>query len=348
MSLARALARAVALGLFVAAAGCGGGPEVILRTAAGAEMTAERIDADPSWLLPPGGVGWFHVDVQRTAQAEFGQYLLEDLEARVPLPPSAGLVLSRDVDRFSLATYSMKGIDFAGVASGRFDVERITAAAAEYKGGAFAPALTKSQYAGRTLFTALGVGFSLITARTAIFGNEVAIRRCLDRIQDGRVADDMPAWIKELVATPNATFSVGVDLNAATATAALPARISVLQGSSAARGIGNFDAPGINLAATISYANEAAARSSADELLRLGGSVNMYARLFGLGQPIQKLETQASGTDTRVVLGVDKAAIQTLMQRFLPPPAAPSNQGPGWATRSSVLRDPPTAARSDP
>jgi hypothetical protein len=122
VSSAAALVRAIALGLLILAAGCGAGPEVILRTAAGAELTAESIDADPSWLLPPGGVGWFHVDVQRTAQAEFGQYLLRDLEARVPLPPNAGFVLSRDVERLSLATYSMKGIDFAGIASGRFDV----------------------------------------------------------------------------------------------------------------------------------------------------------------------------------------------------------------------------------
>ena len=96
-----------------------------------------------------------------------------------------------------------------------------------------------------------------------------------------------------------------------------------------ARAVGNFDNPGIHLAGTISHADHEGARASAAGLLQLGGSVNIYGRLFGLGQPLSKLETQALGNDTQVVLAVDGAAVIVLMKRFLPPPAP--HTGPGWA-----------------
>ena len=74
---------------------CGSGPEVILRTAAGAKVTAADIDRDPLQLLPPGSIAWFHLDVGTTAQSDLGQYVLSDIEARFPLPENAGFSLDR-------------------------------------------------------------------------------------------------------------------------------------------------------------------------------------------------------------------------------------------------------------
>jgi hypothetical protein len=313
--------------------GCGGGKEVILRTAAGVEATAEDIDREPLWLLPPGGIGWFQVDVAPAASSELGQYLLADARARFPLPEAAGFSFERDVARLSLATYSMQGLDFAGVAIGHFDRARIEAAASEQKGGV-APALARSEYAGRSLFTANGIGFSIVTPQTALFGNETGIRRCLDRIAESRVADDLPVWVKDLLATPDATFSFGVDLQGSPITAALSGRLAALRGASLARGIGNFAPPGVNIAGTIVHGGHDPARATASALLQAGGSLNIYGRLFGLGQPIRKLETQAVGNDTQVVLAVDGAAVRVLMQKFLPPPPpAPPHSGQGWAAR---------------
>jgi hypothetical protein len=312
--------------------GCGGGHDVILRTAAGNEATAEDIDREPLWLLPPGGVGWLHLELAPTSSSELGKYVLADLRARFPLPEAAGFVFERDVARLSLASYSMQGFDFAGVATGRFDAASIESAASEYKGGALAPPLVKSSYAGRSLFTAASVGFVILTPQTALFGNETGIRRCLDRIAESRVADDLPPWVKELLVTPNAAFSIGVDLQASPLTAALAGRLSALRGALTARGLGNFDPPGINCAGTIGHADHDAARATAVALLQAGGSLNVYGRLFGLGQPIQKLETQAVGNDTQLVLAIDGAAVRVLMQQFLPPPpAAAEHAGPGWA-----------------
>lgn len=326
---------------------CGAGSDVILRTASGHEATAEDIDREPLWLLPPGGVGWLHLEVPRAAGSELGKYLLADLQARFPLPPAAGFVFERDVARFSLTSYSMQGFDFAGVASGRFDADRIEAAAAEHQGGGVAPALVKSQYAGRSLFTAASVGFVILTPRTALFGNETGIRRCLDRIAESRVADELPPWVKELLVAPNAAFSVGVDLEASPLTATLAGRFTALRGASTARGLGNFDPPGINLAGTIGHADHDAARATAAALLQAGGSVNIYGRLFGLGQPLRQLETQAVGSDTQVVLAVDAGAVRVLMEKFLPPPPALTAQS-GLAGASRASASAPASSRAQP
>lgn len=335
------LLAALALVCLISLAGCGGNKEVIiLRTASGAEVTAEQIDREPLWLLPPGGIGWFHIDVAQASRSELGRQVLTDLEARLALPASAGFSIGRDISSLDVASYSMQGLDFAGIARGRFDAEKISAAAIQTHGSVL-PALTRSEYAGRTLFTAVRVGFVIVTPHTAIFGNDVAIRRSLDRIAESRVADDLQPWVKELLATPNATFSFGADLNASALTAALPSRLSALRGASMARAVGNFDPPGINLAGTITHVDHDSARASANGLLQAGGTLNMYGRLFGLGQPLQKLETRAVGNDTQLVIAVDGAAVQVLMKRFLPPvPAPAAHSGPGWAGARTDVRSP--------
>lgn len=325
-------AAALALVSAALAIGCGGSREVILRTASGVEATAEDIDRQPLWLLPPDGVGWLHLEVAPAASSELGKYVLADLQARLPLPQAAGFSFERDVARLSIATYSMRGLDFAGVATGHFDAQRIDAAALEYQGGALAPSLTRSTYAGRTLFTSASIGFVILTPQTALFGNETGIRRCLDRIAESRVADDLPAWVKELLMTPNAAFSLGADLRANPLTAAFSGKLSALRGAATARGIGNFEPPGINLAGTIGHADHDAARATAAALLQAGSSLNVYGRLFGLGQPLRKLETQAVGNDAQLVLAIDGGTVRVLMQKFLPPPPASAHQTvDGWA-----------------
>jgi hypothetical protein len=317
---------------------CGGGREVILRTADGVEATAEDIDRQPLWLLPPGGVGWLHLEVSPATASELGQHVLADLRARFPMPEASGFSFERDVTRLSVATYSMRGIDFAGIATGRFDARRLEASALEKPGSAPAPQLVKSQYAGRSLFTVASIGFVILTPQTALFGNETGIRRCLDRIAESRVADDLAPWVKELLTTPQATFSVGVDLQSNPLTAALTGRLTALRGASMARAVGNFDPPGVNVAGTVGHGDHEAARATAAALLQAGGSLNIYGRLFGLGQPIRKLETQAVGNDTQVVLAVDGGAVRLLMQKFLPPPPTPTQpSGQGWAIQPAQL-----------
>lgn len=314
---------AVAIG-----AGCGAGKEVILRTADGVEVTAAEIDRTPRWLLPPGGVAWLHVEVAPAAASELGRYLLGELHARFPAPEAVGFSLERDVTRLSAAIYSTRGADFVGVASGRFDRERIEAAATARASGA-APALTRTEYAGRSVFTAASVGFVVLTTETALFGSDTGIRRSLDRIADSRVADDLPGWVKELLASPNATFSLGADLQSSPLVAALSGKLAALRGASTARAVGNFEPPGVNLALTVGHGDHDAARATAAALLQAGGSLNIYGRLFGLGQPLAKLETQAVGSDAQAVVAVDGDSVRRVLEKFLPPPPG----GAGWAGR---------------
>jgi hypothetical protein len=334
--LRRAFLGSLAVGVSLA---CVAGPEVILRTADGAKVTARELDASPLQLLPPSSIAWLFLDVRVAAQSEIGQALVKNAKARFMLPEAAGFSFDRDVSSMSVALYSLQGADFVGVASGHFDVSRISAAALEYRGGPLAPGLVRSEYAGRTLFTAQNVGFSILTPQTALFGNEVGMRRCLDRIASGRVQNDLPAWVRDLLAAPQATFSSGIDLASSAVSAGLPERLALLEGASRARVVGTFEPPGINLAGSIHYADPLNAGRSATALLRVGSSLNVYAQLLGFGQPIRKLETRAVGTDTQLAASVDGAAAQLLMNRFLPAPEAPAQHtGPGWAL-SAARRD---------
>lgn len=329
--------RSTVLGCLTLALAACGGSEVILRTPDGRGVTAAQIDQEPLWLLPPGGLAYVNVDTQRANSSAFGERLLAELDARLPLPASAGFSRERDLSALHLATYSMQGIDIAGVARGHFDAKRIEAAASEYREGLLSDGLQRSEYAGRVLFTAHGVGFAIVTPRTAVFGSESGIRRCLDRIADGRLNDDLPSWAKELAASPEAAYSVGVDLRAGAVATAVARRLTFLEGATLLRGVGNFDPPGVHLAGTVSHEREQQAREGVQGLLAAGGSANLWGRLLGLGQPIQKLEAQSSGTDNQFVLALDGNALLTLMARFLPAPP-PQSTSPSKATRAGLTQ----------
>ncbi len=52
--------------------------------------------------------------------------------------------------------------------------------------------MVKSSYAGRSLYTAGNMGFTVLTQKTLLFGNDTGIRRALDRIQEGRAKRQQP------------------------------------------------------------------------------------------------------------------------------------------------------------
>lgn len=292
------------------AAACGGsGQEVIVKTADGRGLTAEDIDRAPLALLPPGGFAWAHVDVTRAAQSSVGQRLLDYAEGRVPIPPETGFVPRRDLTRLVLAAYSLQGVDFAGVASGRFDPERIARAAADPSSRVLGARLIESEYAGRKLYTVQNVGFVVLTPHTLLFGNETGIRRSLDRIEEGRAQNELPSWVSELLAAPTAHFVTGFDLTTGPVATAVAPRLAFLRSAQIARVLGNFEPPGVNLAGTITYPDEQAAASGAADLQRQGSNVALAARLLGLGKPIRKLEAQPTGNDAQFVLSLDESAL---------------------------------------
>jgi hypothetical protein len=291
---------------------CSKPQEVIVKTAAGEELTARDIDRAPLALLPPGGFAWSHLDFSRAAQSAAGGRLLDWAEARFPVPPSTGFVARRDLSRVVVAFYSMQGADFAGVASGRFDAERIGHAAQTQPvpGGA---TVTVSQYAGRTLYSIQNVGFVVLTPATLLFGNETGMRRVLDRIQAGQVSNELPPWVSQLLEAPQAHFVSGFDLASDPVTSSLAGRLKFLRGAHQARLLGNFEPPGINLAGTVSYADAAEAERGTRELLATGSTVNVAARLMGLGQPLSKLEARPVNADCEFVLSLDEPTLTRLL-----------------------------------
>jgi hypothetical protein len=233
------------------------------------------------------------------------------------VPAKADFEPARDLERLYLGFYSMQGADVAGVAVGSFKPERIAEAEGELKTVSGAP-VVKSSYAGRTLYTSAGLGFTVLTERTVIFGNETGIRRALDRIENGRVSRRLPEWMIALLASPQAPLSGGADLTSQPLPSAARSELAFLDGVKTGSLLGNFKEPGLNLAGTLTYAEPEAATRGADKMLDLHGRLSSYAplmALIGIPQPVKKLDARAEEDQVRFVLGVDGQAVAVLLDK---------------------------------
>jgi len=333
VSVAR-LTAALLLAL-VALTGCAKKQEVVAQTAADKELTAREIDDDPLALLPGGAIGLFYVDTQKLFASEFGQKVLAMARARSPLPESAGFDPARDLQSAYIGSYSMQGVDVAAVLTGAFDREKIEKAAESTEQTALGAPVVKSTYAGRTLYTARNVGFVVLTPRTVLAGTETGIRRALDRIKEGRAKRQLPEWMSKLLTTPNASIAGGVDLRSQPVSDAARAQLPFLNDLETARILGNFEPPGLNFAGTLTYTDEAAAARGAEAVRQLHETLQSYRFLMaiiGIAQPVQKLEAEAQGKDTRFVVGLEGQAIVRLLDKAEQFLGLPSSSEPVPAT----------------
>jgi hypothetical protein len=319
--------------------GCPKKDDVIIETAEGKELTSEDIDRDPIALLPGGFVGLAYLDAPQLYGSQFGPKVISLAERVVPVPASAGFDPRRDVQRVYVGLYSMQGADVAGVITGSFDREKIEQAARSAEKTPLGQPIVYSQYAGRNLYTAQNVGFVVLTRRTVLFGNETGMRRALDRIKEGRVKRELPEWLDEMMQTPNAPMAIGIDLRAQPVTDAIRANLPFLEGLETARMLGNFQSPGINFAGTLSYGNEEQARQGATKLEQFRQTLEGWGPLmaiFGIAQPIRKLEAQAKGSEAQFVMALDGQDVDKLLDQagtFLGTPAGgepvPATLSPG-------------------
>ncbi len=307
-----------ALLLPLALGGCPKKEEVIVETAADRAMTDAEIDADPAALLPGGAVGVVGGDAKLLFASPFGQRLAA--MARAPIPESAGFEPTRDLERVIVGFYSMQGADFAAVATGNFDRAKIEAAADGTQKTPLGAPLVKSSYAGRDLYTSRNVGFVVMTARTVILGNETGIRRALDRVKEGRVRRALPEGFEELSKTPNAPVVAVFDLRAQSMTDAVRSQLPFLNDLETARVLANFEAPGVNLAGTLTYPDTEKATAGSQNLRALADNAQAWGwviSLLGIPQPIRKLETEVSERDTKFVAALDGDAMAALLDRGL-------------------------------
>lgn len=306
-----------ALGLSLA--GCPKTEDVIVHTGQGKEKTAVEIDADPLALMPGGAITVGVLDMNALFSSQFGDKLLEVARRRAPLPEAAGFDPKRDLKKAYFGVYSMQGADVAGVAVGNFDIKKIEAAADGVQKTPQGVPVTKSTYAGRALYTAESVGFTILTSRTALFGNQTGIRRSLDRIKEGTAKRELLPWASKVLAQNNVPFAFGSNLKENPVPNAIRSRLPFLDGVETLSVVGNFASPGVNLAGTLVYPDEAAAKTGAGKVSETRAMLDTYTpflAILGIPQPVRKLEADAVGKEGHFVAGIDAAAFSALLSRL--------------------------------
>jgi len=305
---------------FLPVLGCSHTEDVIVQTGAGKEPSVIDLDKEPLALLPGNVVGIASVDAAQLVASPFGGRLLALLNQRLPIPPSAGFDAAHDLQRLYLGLYSMQGADLSGVALGKFDKAKIEAAVNGVEQTPQGVPIAKRQYAGRTLYTAAGFGFCLLTDRTALFGNDTGIRRALDRVREGRVRRQTLPWMDKLLdGEKNAPIVAGADLRAQAIPEAASSNLSFMNGLETLAFVGNFKDPGVNLAGTLVYGDEAGAKLGAQNVQALAQKLGTYGTLLalvGVPQPVRQLQAEAKGKQAAFVVGLDGAALIQLLDKL--------------------------------
>jgi hypothetical protein len=313
-----ALGAVLLAGSLALASGCAKQEDVVVKSGADKKLGPEQIDADPLALLPSGAVGVGYIDTQKLLTSAFGEKLLLMLQKQMPIPQGAGYEPRRDLAKLYVGFYSMTGADIAGVAIGNFDAANIDAAATATATTALGMPVTKSSYAGRNLFTAQNLGFTVLTQKTALFGNDTGIRRALDRIEEGRARRQLPENMLKLLVEPSAPLVIGGDLTGHPIPNALRSELAFLEGVKTLSIVGNFDPPGLNLAGTFSYADPDSAVRGMQQLLNLRATLDRYApflAIVGIPNPIRALSATPNGNDGSFVLAADGQAVAVLLEK---------------------------------
>jgi hypothetical protein len=295
------------LGLASGPAGCGKGAA----TAADAKSAA---DADPLALIPPSAIVVASIDAHAAfASASIGGTLTSVTDSFVPFGPDTGFVASRDVDRVVLGVYAGGEADAAAVLSGRFDVDKINAATTG-KGGA---PIVKGTYAGFATETIGQVTVAPISAKTVVVGTGERVHRVLDRIAPAAgttLQRAVPQWVSDTMGTQGAQFAVAADLSSQPLALATIGSINLswLKGLQLVRAIGDFDAPGLNLAATLTYGDPSGAQAATDGIHMLDGLQKAMAPLL-LGAKIDNLQVSSTGNDVSCKFAVNDASLKALL-----------------------------------
>ncbi len=229
--------------------GCPKKDEVVVQTSAGKGLTAADIDRDPLALLPGGAVALVVVRRPADVRVAVRPEAAGDRQGAGAVSRLGGLRASSGTSSSWPSARTPCRVRTWSRWRPGLSTSRPSSRAAS--GTAKTPLglpVTASNYAGRTLYTSATVGFVVLTSHTVLLGDETGIRRALDRIQEGRVSQQMPDWFKKLLDTPNAPFVAGFDLRTHPVTDAMRQQLPFLEGMETARMLGNFQPPGVNLA----------------------------------------------------------------------------------------------------
>lgn len=277
------------------------------------------LDSDPLALLPGSAVIVANIDARSLWDSTtVGPQLGAIADRLMPLGDDVGFQAKRDVDRVVLASYATGGIDVAAIVSGRFDEGKLEGATKTKSGSA----VTKTMYADRATYAAGGAVWSVLTAKTVVAGTSEAVRRVLDKVKSGKIERDEPPWVIETLQTAGAELAVAGDFASQPLVAASigSLNLSWLEGLHMARVIGNFQQPGMNVAATLTYGDAQQASSAADGVRTVTGWIKLLGPFLG-GVSLQNLDVQTAGSDMQCKFAVDDqtlSSILALAPRFLP------------------------------
>ncbi len=303
----------VVLGSFVLGSGCGGGAGGA-RPVTPSSLTDAQIDADPLALLPGAAVLIASVDAHAFYSSDtVGAQMATLSEQLFPIGDESGFKASRDIDRIIAGTYSLEGLDVSAVVTGRFDQAKIKQAALAHTPTHGGGVVTESQYAGRSVYMVGDAGFAVLTPKTALAGTQTGIRRALDRIQDGKVKHDVPSWAEDTMNTPNAAVTVTGDFTQPLSTAAIGAfSIPFVKGLTRIRSVADFKAPGMHVAATLTYDDGASATAAAGAIEQGATLVNALA-ITGLTPRLGDFTVNTTDANVQGSFSVDDQAMKKLL-----------------------------------
>ena len=277
------------------------------------------IDADPVALLPGSAVIVANIDARAVfGNSAVGPELAAIAQKLVPLAESAGFDGSRDIDRILVASFATGGVDLAAVLSGRFDSAKMAAATSGPNG---APIL-RGLYAGRARYAVGSVQYALLTSKTLVAGTAEGLRRVLDRVQSGVLDRSLSPWMVDAIETKGSAIAAAADFQTQPIASATVGSVHLgwLDGLRLARLAADFEAPGLNVAATLTYGDPQKALAGADGERSFGGLLKTFGPLLG-GVSFQTFDVTSDGKDLQTKLSVDDSSLRTLVSfvpRFLP------------------------------
>jgi hypothetical protein len=305
--------RLLVVAAFVTLAACGG-------KGAATEGTAKPdLDADPIALLPSSAVLVAGLDLRAVyGDPTLGPQVASIADALVPIGEGSSFVASRDVDRVTVGIYATLKVDIAAVLSGRFDVDRITHAARTLNG----TTISNGTYGGFPTSSIGHTTWAVLTPKTLVAGTTDGVKYVLDNLQKGPPQRSLPPWVVETLQTPGAAIALAADFATRPVAAAAIGNLNLpwLKGMRIARVIGNMQPPGLNVAATITYADASFAQDAAGTVRSVDRWLDLFGPLVG-GVKLQGFDANAEGTDMRCKFALDTQGLRSLLgmiPRFLP------------------------------
>lgn len=298
----RGAAGFLSLALLLAPLSCAGTQERIVETAVGRRASERQVDEDNWGLFPAGALLWAEVDVRALMGTEFGGAFLERSRALAPVSRASEGDWIKGIEKARVAVYASARGDVATVLSGRFDRRAMTEAVRKDPVTSSGEPIVIAKFAGCEILQGGAWSLAFLTERTVAVGTEIGVRRILERVEEGRVARALPDWFEKMLKTSGSALFVGVDLDAQPVPATLRTELDFLDGLRGARVIGNFAAPGLNLAGTLTYDTKERAEFALGRLESSVGSLERATWLLSIlrvPRPIKRFEAAAAAESVK-------------------------------------------------